>query len=366
MSKKISVYVRCTSTAPSSYYRILQYLYKIPDVELKINTLLTENQNRYFFNVKGRKLHLKILFYFIMITRVTCFLISDLIKKPDILILSKVLIPKVTPTYFYLILNRIFKRSTLIWDFDDHILNSNQISQKAFKYFTEKSSTIIVTHNYLKNLISSNFHYKVLTLPTTDGDFIEFSRNLEIKNKRKILFENEIHLIWVATSGNLIFLSNILKYLDLTAKKVKSKFNKQLVLNVVCNLPLRGETSSLVLNNHTWSKPKAVECMLNSHIGLMPLTDNEFTRGKGGFKLIQYMSIKLPVIASDIGFNSKIVDSTCGFLVNNETTDWCSSILKIIDSFETWNNFSESSFKRWQDNFSYEYNYREWDILLKK
>ena len=55
--------------------------------------------------------------------------------------------------------------------------------------------------------------------------------------------------------------------------------------------------------------------IISAHIGIMPLPDNDFTRGKGGFKLIQYMSTAMPVIASAVGFNKQIVTKDFGYLV---------------------------------------------------
>ncbi|MBE0665612.1 MAG: glycosyltransferase [Candidatus Aminicenantes bacterium] len=61
-------------------------------------------------------------------------------------------------------------------------------------------------------------------------------------------------------------------------------------------------------------------------IGLMPLADDPYTRGKCGFKLLQYMAVGIPVVASPVGFNNEIVEAgTNGFLAANEN-DWLERI----------------------------------------
>ena len=48
--------------------------------------------------------------------------------------------------------------------------------------------------------------------------------------------------------------------------------------------------------------------MLISHIGIMPLKDTEYTKGKCAFKAIQYMSAGLPVIISPVGLNNEVIN----------------------------------------------------------
>jgi hypothetical protein len=61
-------------------------------------------------------------------------------------------------------------------------------------------------------------------------------------------------------------------------------------------------------------------------IGIMPLTDTPWARGKCGYKLIQYMACGLPVVASPVGVNADIVEhGVNGFLASTET-EWRSAL----------------------------------------
>ena len=63
-----------------------------------------------------------------------------------------------------------------------------------------------------------------------------------------------------------------------------------------------------------WSSATEAESLAAAHIGVMPLTDDEWSRGKCAFKLLQYMAAALPCVASPIGANTEaVIDGVNGF-----------------------------------------------------
>jgi len=67
-------------------------------------------------------------------------------------------------------------------------------------------------------------------------------------------------------------------------------------------------------------------------IGIMPLPDEPWARGKCGYKLIQYMACGLPVVASPVGVNSEIVQhGVNGFLAQTEE-EWAEAIQTLAES----------------------------------
>lgn len=75
-----------------------------------------------------------------------------------------------------------------------------------------------------------------------------------------------------------------------------------------------------------WSEPQEIALIQGMDIGIMPLPDEPWARGKCGYKLIQYMACGLPVIASPVGVNTEIVDhGENGFLATTPQ-EWAEAI----------------------------------------
>ncbi len=83
-----------------------------------------------------------------------------------------------------------------------------------------------------------------------------------------------------------------------------------------------------------WTEAGELEALRALDIGIMPLPDSPWERGKCGFKLIQYMACSLPVIASGVGANRDIViHGESGFLAASET-EWLAALNTLADSAE--------------------------------
>ena len=87
-------------------------------------------------------------------------------------------------------------------------------------------------------------------------------------------------------------------------------------------------------NVHTlpWHEESEIQNIQRFDVGIMPLLDEPFERGKCGYKLIQYMACSLPVIASPVGVNGQIVEhGVTGFLVKSQD-EWLQALAFLRDN----------------------------------
>jgi glycosyltransferase involved in cell wall biosynthesis len=87
------------------------------------------------------------------------------------------------------------------------------------------------------------------------------------------------------------------------------------------------------VDQRLWSEEREVADLLECDVGIMPLTDDPWSRGKCAFKLIQYMACGLPVIASPVGANRDVVTSDCGLFAANED-EWVDAMRRLRDDVE--------------------------------
>lgn len=95
-----------------------------------------------------------------------------------------------------------------------------------------------------------------------------------------------------------------------------------------------------------WSEAREIADLQAMDIGIMPVPDRPWERGKSGYKLIQYMATGLPCVASPVGANCDIVvDGETGFLAATDN-EWESALRKLIDDPNLARNLGQAGRRR--------------------
>jgi glycosyltransferase involved in cell wall biosynthesis len=132
-------------------------------------------------------------------------------------------------------------------------------------------------------------------------------------------------IVWIGSPENLIYLDLIHPALSRLAKR-----HPALKLRVICSaFP---EWTDVNIERIPWSSATEAHALAGAHIGVMPLTDDAWSRGKCAFKLLQYMAASLPCVASPVGANTEaVLDGVNGYHAR-DADEWERSLEKLIVS----------------------------------
>ncbi len=134
-------------------------------------------------------------------------------------------------------------------------------------------------------------------------------------------------IAWIGSPENLIYMEMIRPALArLTAR------HPDLKVRIICSkFP---EWPEINVERVVWSSATEAASLAAAHIGVMPLVDDEWSRGKCAFKLLQYMAASLPCVASPIGANTEaVIDGVTGFHARDDD-EWERNLGRLIDSAE--------------------------------
>ncbi len=111
-------------------------------------------------------------------------------------------------------------------------------------------------------------------------------------------------------------------------------------------------TAHPLLDSLPWTEETEVAHIHQMSIGIMPLADTPWAKGKCGYKLIQYMACGLPVIASPVGVNGDIVEhGVNGFLARTED-DWRVAIRTLLHDPDLGQRMGAAGRKKVEEHYS--------------
>lgn len=113
-----------------------------------------------------------------------------------------------------------------------------------------------------------------------------------------------------------------------------------------------------------WTEEEEAQALLQMDIGIMPLPDNPWERGKCSYKLIQYMACGLPVVASPVGMNKEVVThGVNGFLAQTEA-EWIDALGQLIRDWTLRKAFGEKGHQLVRKKYTLQQNFEKMQTLL--
>ncbi len=84
-----------------------------------------------------------------------------------------------------------------------------------------------------------------------------------------------------------------------------------------------------VVDSVPWSEESESDALKRIDVGLMPMPDNAWTRGKSAYKALQYMSAALPVVGDDVGVASSVIGSENAGLIVRTDDEWVEALIAL-------------------------------------
>jgi len=239
----------------------------------------------------------------------------------DLVFIHREACPFGPPIFEWLIYK--FNKPT-IYDFDDAIFLQNyNLANRFYRFlkFPSKTKEIIkmASRVIVPNMFLREYAYKfnehVYIIPTPiDTDRFKMAEKSS----------NKLVIGWVGSFTTAPYLKIVFNAMQQLSKKydfVLKIFGAGEIISI----------SGVKIENHDWHLKEEVEYFQSIDIGIYPLIDTLWARGKAGFKAIQYMAIGVPVVASSIGMVKDFIeDGVNGCLVKTEE-EWVEKISKLIE-----------------------------------
>lgn len=222
----------------------------------------------------------------------------------------------------------------MIVDFDDAIwLPTVSEGNKALAWLKNArkidkiiawSDLVITGNSYLADY-ARKLNPNVVVVPTTlDTEFF-YPENPRFAQARTMKKDKAVVIGWTGSFSTI----EHFQYGIPALAAIKEKYGDRVRFKLIGDSRYRNE--ALGIQGVAWHPDTELEELGEIDIGIMPLPDNEWTRGKCGFKGLTYMSLAIPAVLSPVGVNKDIIrDGENGFLAAS-TEEWIEKLSLLIE-----------------------------------
>jgi glycosyltransferase involved in cell wall biosynthesis len=248
------------------------------------------------------------------------------LNKIDYVFIHRECLP-IGPPILEFVIARILKKK-IIYDFDDAIWLPNTSEENKIvallKWHSKVGSICKWSHkvssgnSFLANY-ARQFNTNVVVNPTTVDTI-----NLHNPSDRHIKKSTSVVIGWTGTQSTLPYFISLASVLQTLEEKFPDQIRILIIANKNPKLNLK------FVEFIPWSKETEIEDLLKIDIGIMPLTDDIWAKGKCGFKALQYMALEIPALVSPVGVNTEIVDNGINGYWCATENDWVESLEKLI------------------------------------
>lgn len=250
----------------------------------------------------------------------------------------------------------------LIYDFDDALWLRDSYSPKGlistrrlrrFQRAIRFSDWVVAGNSFLaEQAVRFTSPDRVQVIPTcVDPDKYQLA-----KHERE---GRKLRLAWIGSASTLHGLEQVADLLDTIGREFPGS-----TLVLICDRPL--QLSSLQIEFHTWNPVDEATWLASADIGISWLPDDDWSRGKCGLKLLQYMAAGLPVLANPVGVQREMVlHGQNGYLVESPD-DWLQAIACLGNSASLRQRMGQAAREWVEARYSFQTMRGAWRRLLNR
>jgi hypothetical protein len=227
----------------------------------------------------------------------------------------------------------------LVYDFDDAVYLASVRRDRRFAAVVAAADHVVAGNSHLADRARGRGARQATVIPTV----------LDPAKYENAVPPNHDGVVagWIGAGGNLPYLEAILPRLAGLPVRVR----------VVCDRFPEG------VERISWSAEGEAAAVAGMDIGLAPLPDDDWTRGKCGTRILQYFACGLPVVADDVGVHRDLVGDG-GFLVRTPE-EWPKRILELAKDPSLRRRMGAAGRARLKERFTPEAVWPRWKEILK-
>jgi len=262
--------------------------------------------------------------------------ILNLARTSDVVIIQRKLFGAV---YFRLLRLRFSK---LIFDLDDAIFlrsdgTPSQRRMEGFERTLRACDAVWAGNHYLLGN-TEKYCDKCFLIPTPVNPAVYVNQ---------VAKYDVLTLVWIGSRSTRKYLESHRNVFECLGHSVS-----ELQLKVISDFEIQFENLRVI--NVPWSQKTEADEIAKCHIGIAPMEDNAWTRGKCALKILQYMSCSMPVVTSAVGANKEVViHGETGFHAI-EKDDWVTSIIQLSKDVEKRTRFGLAGRQQVEQRYSEE------------
>jgi len=262
----------------------------------------------------------------------------EFLKNGDIIFVQR----KRLPRSVLLSLKRLKKK--ILYDFDDAVMFKNSLSKNpyslrrtmSFKRMLHYTDLVIAGNDFLKQE-AEKYHENVKVIPTP----IDAERYQE----KKIHESDMVIMGWIGDHGSIHYMESYKDVWEAMGRKYKN-----VVLSIICDTFI--ETKDISLRKIPWNYEREIEDLMSLDIGLMPLFDDLWSKGKCGFKIIQYLGVGIPVVCTPVGINRDVVENGVHGLWANTKDEWIEKLSTLVENASLRKKMGKEGRRRIMDQYT--------------